>query len=176
VRTAATLTLILALGLTLAACGDSDDDEPATISVVTTPTTTGEATTTTVPPDDSAGTPEAADDPGTDRPRAVEDVVVAVLTGSETAETICDLLVTPDYVQAAYGDRAGCLAAQKPGALAETAEVTEIGKLGTKATAVAIPSGGPYDGVDVQVTLLPAVDLEGAWLVDSLVADVPAGP
>jgi hypothetical protein len=161
--------------MALAACGDSEE-EPATISVVTTTPSTTPATTESVPADDSAGTPEAADDPGADRPRAVEDVVVAVLTGSETAETICDLLVTPNYVSIAYGDRAGCLAAQKPGSLADSVEIIEMGKLGTKATAVAVPTGGPYDGVDVNVELLPSPDLEGAWLVDSLLADVPAGP
>ncbi len=129
-----------------------------------------------VPPDDSAGDPEAADDPGADRPRSVEDVVTAVLTGSETPEVICDDLVTPEYVQTAYGDREGCLAAQEPGSLAESVEVGDVQESGDTATAVARPAGGPYDGVDVEVSLVAATDLDGAWLVDSLLADVPAGP
>ena len=164
----------------LAGCGDSDDPEPTTISVTTTPSTTTSAGASEdeapVPPDDSAGNPEAADDPGADRPRTVEDVVAAVLTGSETPELICDRLVTPGYVQAAYGARQGCLAAQQPGSLAKSVEVEDVQESGGSATAVAVPSGGPYDGVDVEVELVPATDLEGAWAIDSLLADVPAGP
>ena len=132
--------------------------------------------TAPVPPDDSAGTPAEADDPGADRPRAVEDVVAAVLTGSETPATICDELVTPEYVKTAYGDREGCIAAQDPGSLAESVQVSDVQESGETATAVARPVGGPYDGVDVEVSLVAATDLEGAWLVDSLFADVPAGP
>ena len=39
-----------------------------------------------------------------------------------------------------------------------------------------MPAGGPYDGVEVEVDLVVAGDLEDAWLIDSLLADVPAGP
>ena len=44
------------------------------------------------------------------------------------------------------------------------------------ASAVAVPKGGPYNSIDVQVKLVAATDLEDAWVVDSLRADVPAGP
>jgi hypothetical protein len=171
----------LGAAVLLAGCGEGDSEppEPTTISVAAPATTTAPAdeSTAPVPPDDSAGDPAAADDPGADRPRTVEDVVTAVLTGSETPEVICDLLVTPAYVQEAYGDRSGCIAAQRPGSLAESIEGTFPNQSeGETASAVVIPTGGPYDGIEVQVELVAATDLEGAWLVDSLVADVPAGP
>jgi hypothetical protein len=172
------LVVLASIAAVLAGCGDSEDPEPQTISVTPGTTTTAAAESEApVPPDDSAGDPEAADDPGADRPRTVEDVVTAVLTGSETPEVICDGLVTPNYVETAYGDRAGCLAAQRPGALADSIAGIDVNESGADtASAVAVPKGGPYDGVEVQVELLAATDLEGAWLVDSLLADVPAGP
>ena len=179
-RTTAIVALLVALSL--AGCGDEEEPAAPATTTVALPPDDSTATTTTdesaapVPPDDSAGTPEEADDPGADRPRTVEDVVAAVLTGSETPATICDDLVTPEYVETAYGDRQGCLAAQDPGSLAESVQIGEVQEAADGATAVAKPAGGPYDGVDVEVTLVPATDLEGAWLVDSLFADVPAGP
>ena len=109
-----------------------------------------------MPPDDSAGTPEAADDPGADRPRAVEDVVAAVLTGSETPEVICDLLVTPELRAGRLRRRArAAVAAQQPGSLAEVGRGhRRAGAPAATATAVAVPAGGPYDGVDVEVELV----------------------
>ncbi len=181
-RSTLAILAVLAAAL-LAGCGGEDETTPAatTLSTTDATTTTAEATTTdeseaTVPPDDSAGTPEEADDPGSDRPRAIEDVVAAVLTGSEQAATICDDLVTPEYVKNSYGDREGCIAAQDPGSLAESVQISDVQESGDSATAVARPTGGPYDGVDVEVKLVPATDLDDAWLVDSLFADVPAGP
>lgn len=164
----------------LAGCGDSDSGsgEPTTISVAapaTTTTSVGESASP-VAPDDSAGDPAEADTPGADRPRTVEDVVSAVLTSSETPEVICDRLVTPEYVKTAYGARQGCLAAQQPGSLADSVEIADVQEAGDSATAVAVPTGGPYDGVDVDVELVAATDLDGAWVIDSLLADVPAGP
>lgn len=165
----------------LAGCGDSDSGsgEPSTISVAApaaTTTTTEPESSAPVAPDDSAGDPAEADTPGADRPRAVQDVVSAVLTGSETPEVICDQLVTAEYVKTAYGARQGCLAAQQPGSLADSVEIADVEEAGDTATAVAVPTGGPYDGVDVEVELVAATDLDGAWVVDSLLADVPAGP
>ncbi len=176
-RAAIAILTALAAGL-LVGCGDDDSTQPTTtLSVQTVPeAAVPEESTAPVAPDDSAGTPEAADDPGADRPRAVEDVVAAVLTGSEKPATICDDLVTPEYVETAYGDREGCLAAQDPGSLAESVQISDVQEDGESATAVAKPVGGPYDGVAVEVSLIAATDLEDAWVVDSLFADVPAGP
>ena len=163
-----------------AGCGsDGSSSEPTTISVSAPSTTTSapaDEATAPVAPDDSAGQPEAADDPGADRPRSIEDVVSAVMTASERPEVICDQLVTDAYVKTAYGDRSGCIAAQTPGALADSVEVTDVQEGAGAAKATAVPKGGPYDGHDVVVELVPATDLDDAWLVDSLIAHVPAGP
>jgi hypothetical protein len=177
------LLSVLGAAAPVAGCGSDDDStQPATRTVLTAPpesastTETADESTGPVPPDDSAGSPEEADDPGADRPRAVEDVVAAVLTGSETPETICDELLTPEYVKTAFGDREGCLAAEKPQALAESVQISDVQESGDTATAVATPVGGPYDEIDVHAKLVAATDLEDAWVVDSLEADVPAGP
>ena len=176
----ATICLLAAVALVAAGCGDdSSDSESTTVSVsapTSSTTTASDESTAPVAPDDSAGDPAAADDPGADRPRSVEDVVTAVLTGSESPATICDSLVTSAYVKTAYGDHEGCLAAQQPGSLAKSVDVGDVQEADASASAVAVPSGGPYHGVDVEVELVPATDLDGAWLVDSLLADVPAGP
>jgi hypothetical protein len=172
--------IALVFAAALAGCGSSDSTPaaPPTVSVSAPAETTvpAESATAPVPPDDSAGTPSEADTPGADRPRTVEDVVTAVLTASETPQTICDQLVTATYVETAYGTRQGCLAAQQPGSLARSVETGDVRESGAAATAVAVPKGGPYDGVEVQVELVAATDLDGAWVVDSLFADVPAGP
>lgn len=173
------LAIVVVVASVAVGCGDADGEgaAPTTVSVEapTSSTTAGEATAP-VPADDSAGDPAAADDPGADRPRSVEDVVTAVLTGSETPQVICDRLVTPTYVATAYGDRAGCIAAQRPGALADSVALEKVAESDPTASAVAVPDGGPYHGIAVDVELVAASDLEGAWLVDSLLAEVPAGP
>ena len=64
----------------------------------------------------------------------------------------------------------GCIAGEKPGALAESVEIKELDDDGAEATVV--PTGGPYDGVEVEVKLVD----DGGIRVDSLEADVPAGP
>src|SRR5687768_8437776 len=66
--------LALCAAVLIAGCGDSDETTPApTVTVQTSPTEPEalEESTAPVPPDDSAGTPEEADDPGADRPRTV---------------------------------------------------------------------------------------------------------
>jgi hypothetical protein len=108
-----------------------------------------------------------------ERPTTIEGTLETVLTGASDAALICDQLVTDRYVRSAYGAREGCVAAQKPGALADSVEITEVEEAGDSASALAIPSGGPYDGVEVEVELIDEV---GGWRVDSLLADVPAGP
>jgi hypothetical protein len=180
VRLRSAVLIAAVCALTLAACGD-DEAEPAetTSTAAATTTTTGVAQTTAEAP-----APDAGDDqkPGGDpteqieRPMGVEDVIVAVLTDGGSPEQACEELVTDRFVRTAYGSRQGCVAARAPGATARTVEVADVSESGDSATAVAVPSGGPYDGVDVEVALVADPALEGAWLVDSLLADVPPGP
>jgi hypothetical protein len=167
----------LVLGaLALAGCGGEEEPattEPATTAPATTATTqtTTTATATTADGDEAGGGGGETIEIG--RPTSIENTLEAVFTGSLDAELICDSLVTERYVRSAYGAREGCIAAQKPGALADSVEITEVEEAGKSASAVAIPSGGPYDGVEVEVEL---VNEPGGWRVDSLLADVPAGP
>ena len=104
-------------------------------------------------------------------PTGAEGVIEAVLTGSVPAKTICDDLLTVAFLKTAYGSREGCLAGQVPGALAAAVEVTRLDEAAGKATVVL--TGGPVDGVEVAVGL---VDDGGGIRVDSVIADVPAGP
>ena len=173
--------LICALAaLILASCGGGDDAGSTATAVATTTaaptaaTTTGSNTTSTSATDGAA--PHSGAVRTAELPRSVDAVIAAVLTGSEDPEAICDQLVTATYVRTAYGDRQGCVAAQRPGTLAKSVQVSRIDESGERATAVAVPSGGPYSGVDVDVKLVADPDLAGAWRLDSLLANVPAGP
>jgi hypothetical protein len=162
--------------LLLVSCGDEEEpvatggEEPTTVTAAT--TTEGTAA-------DEATARAAEDEAEAARPATVEDTIEAVLTGSVDAAVICDELATEKYVRTAYGAREGCIAAQRPGALADSVGVegmirNESGPgPAVAATAVVIPAGGPYDGVEVEVGLVRDA---GGWQVDSLVADVPAGP
>lgn len=178
-RAAGRLAIGLLLGsLVVAGCGD--DEEPATTATTApeatqTPTT---ETATTADGDEDGDQAEAEGDGGKEtieigRPTSIENTLEAVFTGSLDAALICDELVTERYVRSAYGAREGCIAAQKPGALADSVEIADVEEAGGSASAVAIPTGGPYDGVEVEVEL---VREPGGWRVDSLLADVPAGP
>ena len=164
------------VGALLAACGDVEE-EPTTTAAPTTQTTTTQTTTTetaTTADGDEVGEAEGrGEEIAIGRPTTIEDTLEAVFTGSADAVVICDALVTENYVRTAYGAREGCIAAQKPGALADSVEIEDVEESGDSASAVAIPAGGPYDGVEVEVELVR--EGEG-WRVDSLLADVPAGP
>ncbi len=166
--------LIALLLATTAGCGDSDD-------VTSTAGSTSPATTSTEADEVEAPSgeePEVEAGAGTDdvspAPELSRDQVVdAVLTGSVDAALICDRLATERFVREAYGARQGCIAAQRPGALADSVEIEDTAEGEDVATVTVIPSGGPYDGVEVEIELV--ADGEG-WRVDSLFADVPAGP
>jgi hypothetical protein len=184
------LTLLAAGCLILPACGDDDDEEtgsgtPPTTQVESPPdepagdqTPDGTAADGTAP-DGTAADGTAADGGGgtqDDGPTSIEDVIRAVFTGSEDPELICGELVTERFIRQAYGAREGCIAAQRPGALARSVDIEEVNGSGVSASAVAVPTGGPYGGVEVEVEMVSDPARDGAWQVDSLLADVPAGP
>jgi hypothetical protein len=163
--------VIALLGLLLVGCGDEEVEPVAAGGEGSTTTTTATATQAT--PADEATVQAGEDETEVGRPVTIEDTIEAVLTGSVDAEVICDELATEKYVRTAYGAREGCTAAQQPGALADSVEIDDVVEDDGCASAVVIPDGGPYDGVEVEVELVRDA---GGWQVDSLLADVPAGP
>lgn len=181
-------TAVAALALAAAGCGGEDQPapEPQERTIAGDPETTAQGTEQ---PDGEPGA-EAPSRPrernGRDenggpeqrplRPLTVEDVTAAVLSKSGEPELVCDELVTERFLRTAYGSRQGCVAAAVPGARAKRVEITRVRESGDEASALAVPSGGPYDGIELQVELVADPQLEGAWLLDSLVADVPPGP
>ena len=168
--------------IALASCGGGEEtvSTTSTEAVDVAPELDPPEATTNAPSTGSPDEPDSSQDPEADEgeapatagglPSDPEGVIEAVFTGSLPPETICDELLTSSYVEKAYGSREGCLAGQEPGALAETVEVTKLEYSKGKATVV--PTGGPYDGVEVQVQLV----VDDGIRVDSLSADVPAGP
>lgn len=177
-RLAIALTLVALL--LVAGCGD-DDPETTTVSTTTASSTTT-APTDGGPTDQTGAGAESepdtepangagggAEKPAEQRPTEPEAVIETVFTGSASAELICDELLTAEYLKTAYGSREGCLAAQKPGSLADSIEIENL----SRNAATVVPKGGPYDGVDVEVELSESA---AGPQVSSLLADVPAGP
>ncbi len=178
-------SLAIPLALTvllLAGCGGEDPEGPApfepevtTSSAMTTSTSSAEPDGADGESSTGSGRPEAAEPNGGERlPSSIEGVIDAVMTASASAPAICDELVTEEYVRKAYGAREGCIAAQKPNALARSVQIEAIDERTDGASAVVLPRGGPYAGVEVEIELTGS-SAEG-WRVSSLLADVPAGP
>ena len=88
-------------------------------------------------------------------------------------DVACGEVVTENLITANYGDVKGCRQAQVPGAVAESIEVVKLEENGDSAEAVVVPKGGPNDGFEHEVKL---VNVGGVWVLDSLEADIPAGP
>lgn len=168
---------VIGAALVLAAgCGDGEQQAAPTTTVTTTSAATAEDPATAPEPQAEPHDAGAAEQQASSerKPLTVADVLEAVLTASVDPALICDELVTEHYVRTAYGAREGCIAAQKPGALAESLNGLHVDSgAGDRATATVVPGGGPYDDVDVEVEL---VRDGGGWRIDSLLADVPAGP
>jgi hypothetical protein len=173
-RLAVTAALLAALALQVG-CGDDEE---------TTTPTSAESETTSAPEttvEDDAGAP--GDKPTSEPPVEAAPPIETRVSSPEKAlelfftsgdpKIACDLVVTPDLLADAYGDAAGCRQAQVPAATPDSIEIKSVDGSGNEAEATVIPAGGPNDGIETKVTL---VKLGDTWLVDSLEADVPAGP
>jgi hypothetical protein len=98
--------------------------------------------------------------------------VLAVLTSGDPGDA-CGRFVTKHYLRVAYGGRQGCVQAQAPGSTADQLHLKDFRLNGDRAIAVVVPSGGPYNGERVTVSLVH----DGShWAVDALEANVPVGP
>jgi hypothetical protein len=104
-------------------------------------------------------------------PGAVRSTVATVLAPGDPHE-VCTRLTTPAYVRAAYGDARGCFEAITAQPAAKVT-VTAVKISGSRATAVAVPAGGPSKGEHIRVEL---VSERGTWRVDSASSNAPVGP
>jgi len=168
------MTRLLAVTACAIALGGCGEEESETTAASTTTTATSTQTATSAPEtatDDPTTTPE----PEGGGPAAAGDPVAAasaVLTAEGTDEQACEQFVTPEFIQTAYGGKQNCIASRTADALAQGLSLgPAIERNATEI--VVIPQGGPYDGVEVEVGLVREGD---GFRVDSLVADVPAGP
>jgi hypothetical protein len=169
-----TVTLLLAVAVVLAgtACGDDDGETtspPAATDQPAGPTgANGEAEE---PGGQGDGSDRGGDGAPSDRER-VELVLRAFFTSGD-ASLACGEVVTEALLRSAYGDAQGCRQAQVAGAIPRRITIERASVSGEGATATVIPRGGPNDGIETEVTLVR----EGAdWRIDSLEADIPAGP
>ena len=160
-----------------AGCGGDEEPSPAGSTDTETP---DEAATTAEPPPGGAGPANGsggdggAADPGPEPLTAAQltDIVGRFFTSADPA-LACRELVTARLIRSAYGDRAGCEAAQVPAAAAGRVRFDDIEISRTRAVATVTPKGGASDGVELTAELVPA---GGEWRIDSLDADVPVGP
>jgi hypothetical protein len=136
----------------------------------TTTSTTAEASTTTTP----STTETASGGNGQVGEASPSAAAIAVLTSNDPA-LVCDRYVTSRYLRTAYGDHQGCVQAQAPGSAADSVETQREADSGAGTVKLSVvPSGGPYDGEKVTVSLV--AEGGGNWRVDSLNAHVPVGP
>jgi hypothetical protein len=177
-RVAAMKRLVLSALIVVAfAAGCGDDDETTSPTAAT---TNGASGTTSPQGQDSGGetkreAPEppptrdrvTAESPGEDPETALEAYFI-----SGDPDLVCGELATENLLRTAYGDEQGCRQAQVPAAVPKSIEIHSLDVSGAEAEATVTPTGGPNDGIDTTVTLVD----HGGWRVDSLEADVPAGP
>lgn len=164
------LTLAVAMVVTaLAGCGGEGDDTAG--SSPTKSTTAAQGTTSAPPSTTSKGGDGSSEGGGQERnllkdPRTAVD---AVLTSSDAARR-CLRFVTKRFLSRAYSGPHACLEAPP---LADQLDFKDLRIEGNRATAVVVPSGGPYDGERVTASL---VRHGRRWAVDALDANVPVGP
>lgn len=161
---AGALALAVAI-VVLTGCGGGGDGEDAGAT-----SASPEATSTSTTAASGNGGPSRLD--RIEPQQQVREAVEAVLTSSDPADT-CVRFVTGHYLQRAYGGPDGCIQAQSPAAVADQLDFRSVRVDGDRATAVVVPSGGPYDGKRVTVSL---VRQDPGWAVDELDANIPVGP
>jgi hypothetical protein len=141
----------------IAGCGEKS--EPPTSGPVVTQTTTGTMTTT--------GT--------TTQPASDEKEIRATVTTylvKPNDPTVCDELITPAFLKRSYGNRAGCVAARKPSALANSVTIKPL-EGGTGTMVSAKPKGGVFAGQTLKVTV---INIDGKWMIDKISSNAKVGP
>jgi hypothetical protein len=165
-RLAMAVAIVVALS---AGCGGDSGDtagSPPAESTTVAQGTPSVATTTTTGGGDGGGTGGGRQ---RNRPKHPRTAVEAFLASGDAADR-CGRLVTKRFLFQAYSGPHAC--AQAP-PLADGIDFKSIRVEDNRATAVVVPSGGPYDGERVTVSLVR----DGRrWVVDELNANVPVGP
>jgi hypothetical protein len=167
---------VLIVVLVSAGCG-GDDEEGTATDATTAPAAatgaTGAELEQAEPPlekQDGESGPSTGDSvPAGGSPKEVLELFFT----SGDPELACGELATENLLSSAYGDEKGCRQAQVPAATPDSIEIESVDVSGAEATATVIPDGGPNDGIETKVALVKNGEV---WLVDSLEADVPAGP
>jgi hypothetical protein len=176
-RTLITVAAVVAVLMAVAGCGGDDETTNSTTASSTStaaggPTGTEEAQPVAPPEtargDGGGGSEDAGNGPGGDPESALE----AFFTSGDP-DLVCGELATEELLASAYGDEKGCRQAQVPAAIPKSIEIKELKGSGDTTEAVVVPDGGPNDGFEHDVVLVREGD---SWLVDSLEADIPAGP
>ena len=153
------------LALLIAGCGEKS--EPPTSGPVVTETTTPQTTSTGTTSTTTDGTGGQTD----------EELIKTTVTGflvTPNDPTVCDDLITPAFLKASYGGRAGCVAARKPAALADNVVIlgSKPGQQG--ATIVTVkPQGGVFAGQTLKVTVVKSAN---GWKIDKITSDAKVGP
>jgi len=168
----AALAVVLVAAPGIFACGE---DEPAPAPAETgadeSGTTTTEAESTSEETAATGGGDPSAEGP--DDQALITETLEGFLAGSDPAKA-CRELVTERFLRRAYGNTAGCEAAQKAAKPADDAGVEDIMvHPDSVAQALARPRGGIYDGQKLRAELV--LDDE-TWRLDSLRSNVPVGP
>ena len=86
--------------------------------------------------------------------------------------TVCDDLITPAFLKRSYGNRAGCVAARKPSALAKSVTIKPLEE-GTGTMVSAKPKGGVFAGQTLKVTV---INIDGKWMIDKISSNAKVGP
>jgi hypothetical protein len=108
-----------------------------------------------------------------DNQSLIRSAITAVFASGDPVAA-CETYATASYVAQAFGDLDGCKAAQTSGGRARAVTMTRIVVNGDKATALAVPIGGPSADEAIDVSLVKDAD---TWKVDSTVApNVAVGP
>ena len=157
------ITIALAVAaLVPIAAGCGEKEEPPTTGPVVTQTTTGATTTATTT---------------TGGGQTDEELIRATITGFLTKPndpSVCDELITPEFLKKSYGNRQGCVAARKPNALADRATILTRKPGPGKSTIVTVkPRGGVFDGETLKVTV---VETGKGWQIARITSNAKVGP
>jgi hypothetical protein len=158
------------LGLLAAGCGEKE--EPPTTGPVVAQTTGGQTTG-----------PNGGGNAGGGQQATDEELIKATITEFLTKPqdptkpadpSVCDRLITEDFLEQAYGSRKNCIESRMPGALPDQATILSRKPGPGGSTVVTVkPEGGVFGGQTLQVTV---VKVGSTWKIDKISGNAKVGP